>query len=171
MLRLVHEIGEPEFKYVANMHGDEVLGRELGLQLITFLCDNYGKSDLITTLVDSTRIYLIPSLNPDGYAKSRRENANNMDLNRNFPTLFPKISSQTNDRIQPETEAIIAWSRLYPFVLSANFHSGSVVVNYPYDYNSDHKQVNTSTPDYAIFRMISLSYSLANLPMYKSEDR
>jgi carboxypeptidase D len=164
--RLVHEAGEPEFKYVANMHGDEVLGRELLLQLVTFLCDNYGKSDLVTSLVDTTRIHVIPCLNPDGYSRQRRPNANNVDLNRNFPSL---LSPAASARIQPETAALIDWSRLYPFVLSANLHSGSQVVNYPYDFNAAQAQVDSPTPDDSTFRMLSLAYSRANLPMLRGQ--
>lgn len=164
---LVHEAGEPEFKYIGNMHGDEILGRELLLQLIVYLCDNYGKSDLVTNLIDSTRIHIIPTLNPDGYKKSVRPNGNSIDLNRNFPKIIPQTKS---DRIEPETAAIIKWSKLYPFVLSANLHSGSQVVNYPYDFNSVNKRVDTPTPDDSVFRMVSLAYSKANLKMYKGSS-
>ncbi|XP_041362509.1 carboxypeptidase E-like [Gigantopelta aegis] len=98
-----HEIGEPEFKYVANMHGNEVVGRELLLKLMDHLCDGYLKGvKLVHFLVDSTRIHLMPSMNPDGwesaYAAMKknngtatwligRNNSNNVDLNRNFPNL------------------------------------------------------------------------------------
>lgn len=169
-----HETGEPEFKYVGNMHGDEILGRELLLQLMVYLCDNYGKSDFITNLIDSTRIHIVPTINPDGYKRSQRPNANMIDLNRNFPKILPKEQLKNNkavlyQRIQPETSAVIKMSKQFPFVLSANLHSGSVVVNYPYDLNADNKRVDTPSPDDAAFEMVSLAYSKANTKMYNGQ--
>ena len=165
---LRHEPGEPEFKYVGNMHGDEIVGRELLIQLMHFLCDNYGKADLITRLVDNTRIHIAPTMNPDGYAKAMgkpspivfgaRENANNVDLNRNFPPRF-KNRKPSEDMLQSETLAIMAWSNMNPFVLSANLHGGSLVVNYPYDDNSDSQVRLTPSPDEETFKMIAKAYS------------
>ena len=64
------ELLEPEFKYVANMHGNEVKGREVAIVLIQYLLNNYGKKPRIKKIVDDTRIFIIPSLNPDGNQKA-----------------------------------------------------------------------------------------------------
>ena len=88
------------YSLIANTHGEETVGRVLLVNLIELLVTNYGKNDFLTLLVDSTRIHLMPSMNPDGYAKSHegephdpnntvRYNSNNIDLKYSFPDVSP----------------------------------------------------------------------------------
>ena len=168
-----HEPGEPEFKYVGNMHGNEVVGREVLLLLIQYLCENYERDRDLTNLVDSTRIHIMPTMNPDGYSRAHegdaqsvvgRANANRIDLNRNFPSLFHGPAHSP----QPETRHVISWLQSNPFVLSANLHGGSLVANYPYDDSKSGRNVNSATPDDDIFRQLALVYSRAHSRMHAS---
>ncbi|XP_013414480.1 carboxypeptidase D [Lingula anatina] len=173
----VHEPGEPEFKYIGNMHGNEVVGREILLLFIQFLCENYGKSEVLTLLVNQTRMHIMPTMNPDGYAISKegddsgvkgRANAHGVDLNRNFPDQY--FNNAGNEKQEPETLAVMKWIKEYPFVLSANLHGGSLVANYPYD---DLKSglgghgVYSKSPDDQAFKLVSEAYSLAHSTMHK----
>ena len=49
------------------MHGNEVVGRELILNLMEYLLVNYDVIEDVKRIVDTTRIHLMPSMNPDGY--------------------------------------------------------------------------------------------------------
>jgi len=127
----------PEFKYVANMHGDEIVGRELMVKLIEDLAKNYGSDDRITKLMNTVQIYIMPSMNPDGAMKKTRENANGVDLNRSFPDFTTDDNQNNPANREPEIQAMMNFQAQHHFVLSANFHGGAEVVNYPYDTEAD----------------------------------
>ncbi|XP_061781812.1 carboxypeptidase D [Nerophis lumbriciformis] len=167
----VHEHGEPEFKYVGNMHGNEVVGRELLLNLIEYLCLNYGTDREVTELINDTRIHIMPSMNPDGYEVATegdvrgtkgRNNSKKYDLNRNFPDQFATVK----DPRQPETVAVMNWLKSNPFVLSANLHGGSLVVNYPFDDDKEGKTKYSKCPDDKIFQQLARAYAQENPLMH-----
>ena len=63
---------KPMMKYVGNMHGNEVVGRELLIRFAKYLLESYSSNsnEEIKTLVDTTDIHIIPSMNPDGFEES-----------------------------------------------------------------------------------------------------
>lgn len=61
----------PMFKYVANMHGDETIGYQLVIYLIQYLINNYEHNKRVKQIIDTTDVFLMPSMNPDGYAKAQ----------------------------------------------------------------------------------------------------
>lgn len=143
----------PEFKYIANMHGDEIVGRELMVKLIRDLVTGYGKDPQITNLLDRVQIYIMPSMNPDGAAASRRGNGKNVDLNRDFPDFSTSDNRETLEGRQPETIAVMKWQKERKFVLSANFHGGAEVVNYPWDTSA------AKMPNEEYVKELSLEYA------------
>jgi hypothetical protein len=146
----------PEVFYTASMHGDETGGYILMLRLIDHLLSNYGSDNRVNELLDNLRIWINPLANPDGtynhgdaISSPVRYNARGIDLNRNFPD--PGLSGQT---LQKENIDMIAFMRKHRFVISANFHSGTEVVNYPWDrwlsvFHADNEWFNTISRAYA----------------------
>lgn len=175
----------PMFKYVANMHGDETVGRQLIIYLAQYLVYNYGTDERVTKLVDSTDIFLMPSMNPDGYENSKeglceslpgyrgRSNQNGVDLNRDFPDQFNKTYYGGNilSGRQPETVAIMTWILSRPFVLSGNLHSGAVVASYPYDDSNTGNNCckESRSPDNEVFKRLATVYA-ENHPIMRTGD-
>jgi hypothetical protein len=123
--------------YTSTMHGDETTGYILMLRLIHTLLSNYTSNSQITSLVNNTEIWINPLANPDGTYRSgnhtvngaTRNNANNYDLNRNFPG----VDGTNTQPLQTETLVFMSNASQNYFRLSANFHGGAEVVNYPWD--------------------------------------
>ncbi len=156
---------EPEFLYVSSMHGDEPVGMEMCLFFITLLLNNYTSNQQIRYLVDETHIYVMPLMNPDGYEAHSRYNANGFDLNREFPDRIDDPYYTAAGR-PVEVGVLMNFHAAHSVVMSANFHTGALLVNYPYDSNPNRQSVYTATPDDAWFIDVSLAYSRYNLPMY-----
>jgi len=126
---------KPEVFYSSTIHGNETGGFILMLRLADYLLKNYRSNSYVTELMDNLRIYINPLANPDGtynggdiISDPIRFNANGYDLNRNFPD-----PATPNTVRQKETIDMVRYMRNHRFVLSANFHSGEEVVNYPWD--------------------------------------
>jgi len=169
------EEDEPEFKYVSTMHGDEPLGTELCLYLIEWLLSDYGVDARITDIVDETAIWIVPLMNPDGLELGRRSNSAGFDLNRTFPE-YP--ADYTGNMFDGEplhdgdcpTEAghVMRWTADNSFVLSANIHTGALLVNYPYDEDGVPSGSDAPTQDDLLFEEISLRYSENNPYLFEN---
>lgn len=157
---------EPRVMYTSSMHGDEIAGYPMMLNLIDFLLQAYTNTSHprhaeIKTLLDTTEVWINPLANPDGtfrnspdnssVANAIRGNANNVDLNRNYPDPEDGPHPDGNS-YQTETIAFMNFADSKHFVLSANFHGGIELINYPWDtYAAPH-------PDKDYFLHISEEY-------------
>ena len=142
------EESEPDFFYTSSMHGDEITGFILMLRLADSLLSTYGTSTQVTTLVNEVEIYINPSANPDGTYYGGNNTVSSAirsngvaDLNRDYPD--PRTGA--NSPYQPETQAMMDFAEEHHFVMSANFHGGAEVLNYPWDtwYTSENLHADT----------------------------
>jgi carboxypeptidase D len=145
------------------MHGDEVVGRELMLYLSRYLAENYAGDTRIRNLLDHSRVRIIPSMNPDGFEKEQRHNADDIDLNRDFPD-FTSDDRDTPKGRAIETQAVMALHAKHPFVLAANFHGGEVCFNMPWDTKDNFRQSERFGDDPLMVRM-ARKYADANRTM------
>lgn len=93
--------GQRKVLFVGGIHGDETEGAYTTTQLpIAFTH---------TALVDSVTLTIVEDTNPDGRAAGTRDNANGVDVNRNFPASNFDGSDPKSGRSplsQPEARAL-----------------------------------------------------------------
>ena len=161
---------EPKLLLTSSMHGDEIAGYPMMLTLIDYILTVYGDTGhadhtRVKNLVENAEIWINPNANPDGtyhnsasntsVTQARRGNGNNVDLNRNYPDNVQGAHTDGN-AYQTETLAFMAMADANHFVIAANFHGGTELVNYPFDnaYVSQYTH-----PDGNWFEHISVEYA------------
>lgn len=100
---IAYRLGDAHAKTTAlilgQMHGDEHAGVTVANALI------HG-----TRSVEGINLWVIPTMNPDGNIANTRQNARNVDLNRNWPdkwtNLDPPYYSGPRPLSEPETRAM-----------------------------------------------------------------
>ena len=135
--------GKPKFLYTSTIHGDEITGMILLLRLINELCTS--SDSRITNLVNNLDIFIFPNANPDGtyyggdntVNGARRYNGNYVDLNRHFPDFDDGAHPDGEEEYQDEAQWMMDLAQQYLFTMSANFHGGAEVMNYPWDTTYD----------------------------------
>ncbi|MEI7732881.1 MAG: M14 family zinc carboxypeptidase [Verrucomicrobiota bacterium] len=165
---------KPRVRLASTIHGDEPLGVEMCLYLVDQLVTGCVTNTRISNLVATTEIWILPLVNPDGLEAGTRYNAAGFDLNRSFPSGGggglgnPLFGPQMTTYGRPiEVAALMQLATNHSFTLAANFHGGSLVVNYPYD-DDDLGSVNSPSPDDGLFRVLSRIYASNNPPMWVS---
>ncbi|MBC8062977.1 MAG: DUF2817 domain-containing protein [Clostridiaceae bacterium] len=117
---------------LGSMHGDEPQGKYIIEQLMEYVKRN-------PEAIENKQILFIPNVNPDGLFRNKRGNANNVDLNRNFPTknwgsieedkntaYFPGSAASS----EPETRMIIKYIGDFNPELIINIHAPLKLINY-----------------------------------------
>jgi hypothetical protein len=107
-------------------------GRDLAICILGAIHGDEGNTSvLVRTISDEyaanpelvparLRLYFLPTVNPDGFARNQRRNKNNVDLNRNFPTpnwkkdaISPGVilagSGGSSPGSEPETGGVISF--------------------------------------------------------------
>ena len=177
---------EPEVLIVGCHHARELMSVELPLYVMRRLLDGYGTDPVLTNLVDTREIWIVPIVNPDGYVyvqnhtngsadnwwrKNRRANADGsfgVDLNRNYgfnwgydnvgssPTPSSDVYRGAGPFSEPETVALRNFIAAHSFTVSMSFHSYGQLFLFPWGFAA------VNTPDHPIFQALGDSVALQN---------
>ncbi|MCK4312037.1 MAG: hypothetical protein KAW88_04815 [Candidatus Cloacimonetes bacterium] len=146
---------EPNIFFAAEIHAREPISLEVDMYILNYLVSNYGFIDSVTAWIDSTQIWFIPLMNPDGHKlvtegwhtyhrKNMRDNnangipdsssADGVDLNRNFGYVWGNYGASNNPNSQTyhgpyewsEQESVFARDLIY----SHKFYAGITYHSY-----------------------------------------
>lgn len=156
--------GEPNVLYTAIHHAREPLSMTQTIFYMWYLLENYETNEEVKFLVDHTRLFFVPCINPDGYIfnevnfpdgggmhrKNRRPIGTSnigVDLNRNYSYQWGTngISFDPDSDVypgefafsEPETQAIKWLVETNGFVSALNAHSWGDLLLHPIGVDPD----------------------------------
>ncbi len=127
--------GSSKIIFIGAVHGNEKSSTYLLNKWIEALEAGYER------IPANRSIVVIPNLNPDGYVANRRTNANNVDLNRNFPSNDWKSGVSMPDGSylehgggvtalsEPESQAIATYIQNNSPRLVLTYHAAASIVS------------------------------------------
>jgi hypothetical protein len=165
---------KPQVLYTGLTHAREPVGMMQLIYYMWYMLENYDTNPEVKYLVDSTEMYFIPCVNPEGYEynrstdpngggmwrKNRRNNGDGtygVDINRNFGYEWgyddngssPVTSDETyrgpSAFSEPEISMIKNFTENHHFLAANNQHTYSNDLLYPFGY------ANIYSPDENIF--------------------
>lgn len=186
---------KPEVLYDALHHAREPASLSQLIFYMWYLLENYGTNDEVTYLVDSTEMYFVPCVNPDGYEhnwlndpagggmwrKNRRVNGDGtfgVDLNRNYghqwgfnntgssPDPSSDVYRGPEPFSEPETQAMRDLCEVREFRIALNYHTFGDLLVYPWGFLPSHY-----TPDSAVFASYGRLLTRDNHYVYGTADQ
>ena len=148
---------EPEILFDGGIHGDESIATDLIMRFVNRILTGYGIDAGITKLIDSREIWFYCMVNPDGREKSR-ENANGIDLNRDYG--YMKVGAFT----QPESRGVRDCLLENQFALQFSYHAGIEYLLYPWCFSP------SLSPDKALHSFLADLYSTTSGYYDKSKN-
>ena len=156
------EILRPRSLFIGCHHAREWISVEVPYLLAVHLCENYSRDGRIKALLESSEIWIIPLLNPDGleysiyfyryWRKNRRLNSDGsygVDLNRNYGYQWgyndDGSSGNPNSGVyrgpgpfsEPETQAVRDLLQQYRFEALVSYHNYSQIIIFPWGYTTE----------------------------------
>lgn len=126
--------GTTALLFVGATHGNEKSSAYILQNFIDYLEDH---PDAIPA---DHKVVIVPKINPDGFAANSRVNANNVDLNRNFPASNWKSTVKLPDQTvlatgggvtalsEPESSALAKYVQRNTFRMIISYHARASVV-------------------------------------------
>lgn len=126
------DFSERPILFIGGVHGDEPEGVRLAEEFLRWLKQEESTNS------DRLRPWmLIPCINPDGFLKNQRTNANGVDLNRNFPcrdwspeSKAPRYYPGPSPGSESEVQALVKLIEDEKPQLIVHFHSWEPCVVY-----------------------------------------
>lgn len=120
--------GATTILFTGGIHGEERSAQQTMQAWVEYLMVNGYK------IPADKRVVVVPNLNPDGIARGTRNNANNVNLGRNYPSANWKASIETSSGVlptgggaspgsEPETKAMMTLTRQLQPRLEVSFHA------------------------------------------------